>query len=68
MARATCITFGRFDGNNPQLLGPRLAIGKFYLSVRRAPKSVNQFRSAKLSLLLVTFCLIQTIWNWFPTR
>lgn len=29
------ITFGRFDGNNPQVLGPRLDLGRFYLIAGR---------------------------------
>ena len=29
------LTFGRFDKNNPQLLGPKLKVGKFYLIAGR---------------------------------
>lgn len=29
------ITFGRFDANNPQLLGPKLEVGKFHLLAGR---------------------------------
>ncbi len=38
------LTFGRFDVNNPQLLGPKLETGKFYLVAGRMAAGVGKVK------------------------
>jgi hypothetical protein len=35
------LTFGRFDVNNPMVLGPRLATGQYYLTASRLPSGTG---------------------------
>lgn len=43
------ITFGRFDTNNPQLLGPKFEVGRFYILAGRMASGIGK---AKLELFV----------------
>lgn len=38
------VTFGRFDANNPQLLGPKLDVGPFYVVAGRIAASTGKVK------------------------